>query len=658
MRCVAVYLVVAFHAGLRGFGGGFIGVDVFFVLSGFLVTGILMRDLVASGRVDLRRFYARRVRRILPASLVALVVVALVYAIVAAPAEMDAVAGGFKASFLFVANWYFVRQSVDYFATSVDQSPVLHFWSLAVEEQFYLVWPLLFGGLFIATARLGRLRWWVLRALVGSLGTASLLLALHIGATNVDRAYYGTDTRAYQLLAGALLALMPQLMRAGRELRTLFRLAIPVAFAALLLFASGTIDLSPITRGSVAVVLTLALIVGMENGRETVFTRLLGSPPVAYLGRVSFATYLWHWPVVVIATHARHIAPVPLFVLSAVLSTLLAIASYHLLEHPIRASTGLDHRRMRVIAVGLGVSLVCAFLVVPGIVDREEGTTTTAISPTGARIKLDWRAALNDIPRLPDCVGRSLDQCRVVKGSGKTMILAGDSNARMWIPAFAAIARANGMSLYVSSASGCPWERGLLLDLGASAPEIITCREHQADFYDRMLPLLSPALVVAVDVAYDGPVLPKKLVAPNGDHITLGDPRLEADLARASKSSLAAMRAPGRKVVVVEPIPVAPTDPLACLSKGGPIDRCKFATSLTPLGLERYIRSLANGTHLFSIDADLLTCPRRPFCDAVVDGLIVKRDLTHLTGTFAAHLAPKMEVLLRQAGVLSASGQP
>ena len=155
LRAVAVYLVVIFHAGAYRFLGGFIGVDVFFVLSGYLVTQLLMRDLVGGGSIRFVRFYARRMRRLLPASAVLLLVTAVVYSAIASPADVVNAVGSFKAAFLYVANWYFIHQSSDYFATNVSTSPVVHFWSLAIEEQFYLVWPVLLGGLFVATRSAG-----------------------------------------------------------------------------------------------------------------------------------------------------------------------------------------------------------------------------------------------------------------------------------------------------------------------------------------------------------------------------------------------------------------------------------------------------------------------------------------------------------------------
>ena len=162
------------------FTGGFIGVDVFFVLSGFLVTSILVRYLAHVGHVQWTTFYSRRVRRILPAAIVALCITAVAYALIATPINVLDALGDFRATCFYVANWHFIRQSTDYFAANVNRSPVLHFWSLAVEEQFYIVWPLVLGAVYAAAGVTRRWRWWVVRAFVIAAGTASVVTALHL----------------------------------------------------------------------------------------------------------------------------------------------------------------------------------------------------------------------------------------------------------------------------------------------------------------------------------------------------------------------------------------------------------------------------------------------------------------------------------------------
>src|SRR5207248_9287868 len=180
----AVYMVVLFHAGSNWFSGGFTGVDVFFVLSGYLVTQVLLRDIAGDGSIRFGRFYARRYRRLLPASFVALLVTATVYAAIASPADALSSVAGFKSAFLYVSNWFFIHRSTAYFGGDITKNPVLQFWSLAVEEQFYLLWPLTLGALVVATRRRGARQLEVIRIVVAVGALASLVWALWLRTAN------------------------------------------------------------------------------------------------------------------------------------------------------------------------------------------------------------------------------------------------------------------------------------------------------------------------------------------------------------------------------------------------------------------------------------------------------------------------------------------
>ena len=198
-----------------------------------------------------------------------LVITALVFAAIATPVEVIDAAGAFKAAFLYVTNWYFIAQASAYFGADVTSNPVLHFWSLAIEEQFYLLWPLLLSGLVVAFRRFGTRRWQALRVAVACGLVASLTWAWLLKGSNPNRAYYGTDARAYQLLAGALLALMPSAISWLQQSRRGARWAGAVCLAGLVVLAATWPSIDPIQRGTVTTILTVVLIASLEAAGGT-----------------------------------------------------------------------------------------------------------------------------------------------------------------------------------------------------------------------------------------------------------------------------------------------------------------------------------------------------------------------------------------------------
>jgi peptidoglycan/LPS O-acetylase OafA/YrhL len=636
LRAVSVYLVVAFHSGLGLFDSGYLGVDVFFVLSGFLVTSILLRDLAGGGRVRWRHFYSRRVRRILPAALATLLITAIAYVLVASPSQALDALGGFRAACFYVANWYFIRQGSDYFAANVNTNPVLHFWSLAVEEQFYFVWPLLLGVLYAVSALAGRWRWWALRAVVAALALASAVAALHISGSDLSRAYYGTDTRAYELLAGALLALSPSLLRLGARGWKIPQWSATALLAGLIVLATSALGFSAITKGILATLVVSALIVAFENVRGGRAKALLSSDSFVYLGRISYGTYLWHWPVIVLIAVNHRVSPLPLFVIVVPVATLLSAASFRLLEMPIRRSAKLDRRRTAVIVIGFTSSILVGIFVMP------------ALLAPGSRSS--WEIARHDIPTIPDCFQQPVDRCTLVHGKRPNMVLIGDSHAGMLIPAFEGVARRNGLTFSVLALPHCPWPLGVLG--GADPASLRACQRHQRDWYRRALPALEPDIVFLVHEAYDDPSAPRPVVLGNGLNGFTHNARIERAFLRRSRLRLQQLAARYPKVVVIEPIPVALHQPLDCLSAGKSSDQCSYVTSTAPTPEERSDRAQVEPGRIWSLNIDRLVCPRLPRCDAVVNGIIVKRELTHLTGSYSRYLAPALDALLHREGVL------
>ena len=655
LRAVAVYLVVLFHAGVAWFVGGFVGVDVFFVLSGFLVTRLLLRDVDGVGRIGLRRFYARRFRRLLPAAFVVLVVTGLVYAALASPVEVAAAVGSFQAAFLYVTNWYFIRESADYFGADVSTNPVLHFWSLAVEEQFYLVWPLLLGGLFWLSRGAGDRQRDVVRVVVAVGVLASLVWAWSLRSSDPTRAYYGTDARAYQLLAGALLAFVPGLFRGLGAYRRWCRGAALVGLVLLVVVASRWVEVDAISRGVMATVVTVVLLVALEVGQGGLVSGGLSRPSVVYLGKISYGTYLWHWPVILVLNDRFDLSPLSTFGVTVLVATGLASLSFQVLEHPIRVSGFLDGYRGPVIAGGLAVSVFSALVIVPAVVtpDRTKASTMTEEVAGGVGLTpvppLDFEAIKADFVQPRSCLDQPVEACTLVEGSGKSILLIGDSHAAMMVPTFEAIAKQNDLTLSVFTGGSCPWQLGLRAG-------VRNCSGEMEDLYERVIPALDPDIIVAMNYGYEGPVQ-VNYRGPDGKPLRPGSAEEMAWLTTTTERSMEKLRADGRTVVLIEPVPFSPgrqaMNPLECLSEAVWVETCRFVVDPAPSGLEELYRRLADeDPQVQSLDLDRSVCPLLPICDPIVGTQVVRWDGSHVTREFAKTLAPSVEMYLVSNGIV------
>jgi peptidoglycan/LPS O-acetylase OafA/YrhL len=666
LRVVAVYLVVVFHSGSDRFVGGFVGVDVFFVLSGFLVTQLLLRDVVGSGGVGFGRFYARRFRRLLPAAFVVLVVTALVVSALASPVEVADAEGAFRAAFLYVTNWYFIGEATDYFGGDLATNPVLHFWSLAVEEQFYLLWPLLLGGLFAVGGRFGDRQVVVVRAVVAVGAVVSLGWAWSLRSSDPIRGYYGTDARAYQLLAGALIALCPGVLRWAGRFVAPARVAAGVGLVGLVVVASSWVGFDAIGRGMAVTVVTVVVIVALEAaGGGGVAVRVLSAPAVVYLGKISYGTYLWHWPVIWVMARSFDLSVLTTIAVTCLVATGLASLSFQLLEHPIRISGVLDRHRGPVIAAGLAISVVSALVIIPGITDRADPAAATPGGPelattgfTPVPTDLDYDAIRTSRIPPPNCVGEPAYTCTIVEGTGPHLLLLGDSHAAMMIPTLTALAEQQDLTLSVSTRGGCPWQRDLYVPSvqAPGLPPILqeNCEAAKEDTYDRLLPELDPDIVVAMNYAYENP---GELVPYLGPDLEVLEDQAERDawLEQATTESLDQLRGEGRKVVILEPIPQPrdDLDPLACLSTAQVVQECRYVAAQRPSDLELLYRDLGESDdQVWSVDLDQSVCPFLPICDPIVDEEVVKVDRSHLSRGFAETLAPNLTAFLIDNGIL------
>jgi hypothetical protein len=314
----------------------------------------------------------------------------------------------------------------------------------------------------------------------------------------------------------------------------------------------------------------------------------------------------------------------------------------------------LDRFRGPVIAIGFSTSILIGLVVVPVVLDAGSGAVAIAAPGAGPQL-LDWRVARSDIPPVPDCLNKPVDECTVVRGTGPHMLLMGDSTARMWIPAFTEMAKHESLTLSIAFSSGCPWQLGLQYNLGDSITK--PCAAHQKDWFTRVVPKLDPDIIVLAHQADDDPARTRFFIGPDGKNFNGTFPGFEQELTTLSSHALTALARPGRQIAIIEPTPLGPNlfDPDACLSTGKAPADCSYTANTQPTPLEQFYRQLARQHHITSLDLDRIQCPRWPTCDAVVHNIITKRDSVHLTATYAESTWTKVDAVFRKQHLLAAA---
>ncbi len=398
LRAFAVAAVLLYHGGVSWINGGLLGVDVFFVLSGFLITALLCDESVRSGTIALGRFWARRARRLLPALFVLLLGVAAYAHFYAASLNLPSIRDDALATLTYVANWRFIFSNQGYFALSASPSPLLHTWSLAVEEQYYLIWPLV--ALPVLKWKGARGLGWV--AGCGALASAALMAAMHHAGFSVDRLYYGTDTRAQALLVGSCVGAVASTrdwrVFSERWSRTLEGRATGAALglggSVFLLWAWHTYDGQNAflySGGFLLVAVAAALVIAhVVSWPRSALSRLCALAPFTFVGRISYGLYLYHWPLFLTLDHAHTGLSGPLLLAVRLSATfVVAVLSYYLVELPVR-NGGLLVRRRAWMASGVALGVTVGALVAATTVPAVAGAATrqTGAAASGPPVKM------------------------------------------------------------------------------------------------------------------------------------------------------------------------------------------------------------------------------------------------------------------------------
>lgn len=673
MRALAVGLVILAHVGFTTVSGGYVGVDVFFVVSGFLIIGLLFREGEQSQRISILDFYARRARRILPAASLVLVVTAVLAAwqwpfVRAAEVVKDA---GWAAAFL--ANFRFAAVETDYFAQGEPPSPMQHYWSLAVEEQFYLVIPLV---LLLVTALVRRATGEVpverLRrvtlVVLGVLSLASLAWSHHATATNEAAAYFSTPARAWELGLGGLLAVLVagsptwahRVRRWHTELLGWGGMAL-IAWAALRFDAAtafpGLAALVPVLGA------TAVLAAGSFGaGRTPSLGRLLSLRPFTLVGAWSFSLYLWHWPVTLFARErwGNDLTRPEVLVVLAVTFALSA-ATYHLVEEPFRRGRVWRPRGRALVLYPASLALVGAsafggHLHVQAQIDDLADNPAIEVSdyrgadlsddPAVAVVQAsvlaaeerrevpgDLRPSLNEvrtsIAPLGDCDYREgmRQLCPTGDpGADRSIVVMGDSHARAWGPTFTELGERHGYAVYHFVYSGCP-ANGATRPDPANGGRWTACEEFKAWALGQVAEL-RPALVVVANNAYLG-----------GDIATAQLPGLA--------EHLDALRGAAARVALLGNLPVLPRMPGVCLSQhGADLGDCLLTAKKRPGELQAEFGRIADSAGAEYVDVRRWFCVKRK-CPSVIGTYVPMRDKDHVTVEYARALAEPVGRALR-----------
>ncbi|MCW2289843.1 peptidoglycan/LPS O-acetylase OafA/YrhL [Leucobacter luti] len=654
LRAIAIGLVLLYHAGVPLITGGFVGVDVFFVISGYLITSHMIREIEKNGRLSLTEFWGRRMRRLLPAAVTVFVVTAIASWLIIPNTSWRSIGGDIAAASLYVVNWRFAAESVDYNAEGSGASPVLHFWSLAVEEQFYIVWPLAIALVLWAVFRGRRLQ--RVRMLVGivlaCVALPSFVWSIIYTGVNPSGSFFVTTTRLWELGVGCAIAvaapLWPRLPYVVTVVLGWVGLA-ALAFSALTFTGAtpwpGSAALVPVlgTAALIVSVTSRAGSAGIDAGR------LLALRPMVWIGALSYSWYLWHWPVLVLAEAQFGELRLRYRIMLVLLSGALAWVSLHAIENPIRRAKTLVHSVPLTLSAGGNLSLfgviagLLLVLLVPSAApvpaataSQEIGASRLIVDSSGAVLPYSVADSAMDVLPAPtdatdDLPAAQRDGCLSKTGEAEVVTceygdpageihvaIVGDSKILQWQPAIAAIADHRGWRVSTYLKAGCAftdpaYER--------SDPQRANCADWNVATLSAVIAEAPDVVVTTGRQVFDGRT-------PTGD-IAAG--------ATMIATAWEALQDAGIRVVPLLDNPAPNFEVYECVAKHPEqVSACSFDRDLALASSgASYQRAAAELTGITDIvDMSDVSCPPGNDCPAVIEGALVYRQGSHLTNTF------------------------
>ena len=663
LRALAVLAVLTFHLWPLRLPGGFVGVDIFFVVSGYLITAHLLREHERTGSISLPRFWSRRARRLLPASLLVLAVTAGGVYLLASHGRWPQFGQEIISSALYVENWNLAAQAVDYMALSNVKSPTQHFWTLSVEEQFYLFWPLLILG-FAAVGR--RMKWSATTIIIvgiAGVGIASLIHSILFTSSSASLAYFFTTTRVWEFAFGALLAVvLPRIAARGpiRGAGALSWTGLAMLMAAVLLYGPST----PFPSGTalLPVMGTCLVIAAGEPESRWAPTRIFRLKPVQFVGDVSYGVYLWHWPLIVLlpfllGSDLGTIAKVGI----AAASIGLGWLSKRFIEDPIRSGGGNRRRTPAFIWSGVAIAMAVVVVIalpaaiwrpipvpapsasVPKCFGATAMTDGTCDSPAAIPLVADFDSFNSDVPP-QDILGCEVSaqasaprRCDFGAPSSPRVALVGDSHATRWTEAVRDVLAKDGWGLSTILISGCPAFVDSDVSTAWGYPETAAnCRRLSHDALAQ----------IAADPSIKAVVLTNRTRL----YLSSGSDGHQGLLAADVATSIRGLQQAGKKVILLKD----PPEMNAVPQKGGAsaADCQSRPNGATACSLPRAsavfadpLEQAAQVTGAPVIDLDDLFCDQS-LCRSRIGGLIVYSDDNHPTRSFAASTRPAWKARL------------
>ncbi|HKA93200.1 MAG TPA: acyltransferase family protein [Acidimicrobiia bacterium] len=622
VRAFAVAAVIAYHFGAGWATGGFLGVDAFFVLSGYLITTLLLAELRRGSHISLPSFWARRARRLLPALLVVLAAVALYAAVLAPASQLGSLRGDGFASLFYFANWHFVLSGQSYFDLFSLPSPMRHLWSLAIEEQFYLVWPLI----VLVCLRVGHGSRKVLAGVcVAGIATSVAIMAMLYEPGDPSRAYYGTDARAHTLLVGAVLALVLLRRRPERRgsvlaLHTAGLVAAGACLAALVTVSDQGSGLYH--GGSLLFAVAVAVVIAsaVQPTRRSVWSPLravLSLGVLRWIGLISYGLYLWHWPATVVLTETRTgLSGAALAGVRLAVTVLAATLSFYLVEQPIRRGA-LRGRRGRV-AVPTAFATVGAIIVVATV-----GATATPLQS----VQIGQRIPSKPMP-VDATAQRGVDAA--TSPSAPRVLLVGDSIPYTLLPGLEPAAARRGVPLDTALVAGCGVVSGVATYFDGKVPaQAPGCDKIVTQYENEKLTADRPDIVVWMSMWE----VNDRIV--NGELVKFGTDAWDTMMLAKIDEAVSRLTSTGAHLVITTVASRASSD-------YAPSNPSEDARYVHLNALYRHYGRMHPGS-VSILDFAASVCPGGPPCARDVDGIEIRPlDGTHFTPKTARWAATRL----------------